>query len=47
MTSTSIEASSLAASRAGTGTRVSPLVRWALYATAFSIPLEVPDRFAF
>jgi O-antigen ligase len=47
VTSTSIEASSLPASRAGTGTRVNPLVLWALYATAFSIPLEVPDRFAF
>jgi O-antigen ligase len=47
MTGTNIE-TFLSPSVAGaTGVRVKPLVRWALYATAFLIPLEMPDRFAF
>jgi O-antigen ligase len=47
MTAPSMERLSSTAGSATTGVRVHPLVRCTLYLTAFLIPLEYPDRFAF
>lgn len=47
MTGAATQASSMTLESPNADVRVAPLVRWALYASIFLIPLEYPDRLVF